>query len=304
MMRNDIFIVESNEVNVRIDVFLTKKLEGITRSAVSKLIEERLVLVNGAEVKAGYKTKQNDSVSVNLPECEQPQALPENISLDVVFEDNDVIVVNKPQGMVVHPAAGHYSGTLVNALLYKCKSSLSGINGVLRPGIVHRIDKDTSGLIAVAKNDMAHQALAAQLAERTMKRTYVAIAVGGFKGDSGTINKPIARDPKDRKKMSVQTNGREAVTHYTVLERLNGYTLLEACLETGRTHQIRVHLASMHRPLLGDAVYGHEKQPYGLCGQMLHAAALGFVHPNGEYMAFEASPPKRFGDILEKLRNL
>jgi len=303
-MPNDFFIVESGQANVRLDVFLTDKLEGLTRSAVSRLVDEAAVLVNGKVVKAGYKTKVDDSISVELPECEQPEALPEDIPLDVVFEDSDVIVINKSQGMVVHPAAGHYSGTLVNALLYRCAGSLSGINGVLRPGIVHRIDKDTSGLIAVAKNDVAHQALAAQLSERTMKRTYIAVAVGNFKDDEGTINKPIARDPKDRKKMSIQPNGREAVTHYTVLERFNGYTLIEARLETGRTHQIRVHMASINRPLLGDVVYGSEKQPYGLCGQMLHAKAIGFVHPNGEHMAFEAQLPRRFSEVLEKLRKL
>jgi len=303
-MLNDTFIVESDQVGVRLDVFLTNRLEGVTRSAVLRLIENAAVLVNGEAVKAGYKTRVGDSIFINLPECGEPEALPEDIPLDVVFEDSDIIVVNKPQGMVVHPAAGHYSGTLVNALLHRCAGSLSGINGVLRPGIVHRIDKDTSGLIVVAKNDAAHQALAAQLAERTMKRTYVAVAVGNFKVDDGTINKPIARDPKDRKKMGIHPNGREAVTHYTVLERFNGYTLIEARLETGRTHQIRVHMASINRPLLGDVVYGAEKQPYGLCGQILHATAIGFIHPNGKYMVFEAPPPQRFGEVLEKLRNI
>jgi len=297
-MLDTIFIVESDESDIRLDVFLTDKMDGFTRSAIAKLIDVKAVLVNGKGVKASYKAKTGDSVSVDLPDNVIPEALPEDILLDVVFEDNDIIVVNKPQGMVVHPAAGHYSGTLVNALLHKCGDSLSGINGVLRPGIVHRLDRDTSGLMVVAKNDVSHQVLAAQLAQRSMKRTYIAIAVGNVKDDSGTINKPITRDPKNRKKMSVQQSGREAITHYTVLQRFKGYSLIEARLETGRTHQIRVHFASINRPLLGDIVYGAEKQPYGLCGQVLHAAAIGFFHPNGEYMTFEALPPKWFQKIL------
>jgi 23S rRNA pseudouridine1911/1915/1917 synthase len=308
-MFEDIFIVENDEENTRLDVFVTEKLEKHTRSAVSRLIADRSVTVNGKAEKAGYRIKTGDSVFVVIPEYTfLTDIAAEDIPLDIIYEDNDLIVVNKPRGMVVHPAAGHCTGTLVNALLYRCGASLSGINGVARPGIVHRLDKDTSGLLAAAKNDSAHQTLASQLAYRTMRREYLAVAVGGFKdaadGETYIINKPIARDPKDRKRMSVQPNGREAVTHYQVLERLRGYTLINARLYTGRTHQIRVHLASINRPILGDTVYGAEKQPFGLTGQLLHAASLAFRHPNGEEMAFTAPPPRIFGDILTKLRNI
>jgi len=300
MLSEIVFVVEDDEADIRLDVFLTDRLEGFTRSAVANLLKDNIT-VNGKIVKAGYKTRVADVVNVTVPDLVMPEAKPENIMLDVVYEDSDIIVVNKPQGMVVHPAVGNYSGTLVNALLHHCKGSLSGINGVLRPGIVHRIDKDTSGLIVAAKNDAAHKALATQLAERTMGRTYIAITTGNVKDDEGTINKPIGRDPKNRLKMAITENGREAVTHYKVLERFDKYTLVEAKLQTGRTHQIRVHFASIHRPILGDKVYGADKQPFGLDGQMLHAVELSLFHPNGGKMEFESPMPNKFRDVLRKV---
>ena len=262
--------------------------------------------VNGKPVKANYKLGAGDEISVEIPEAKEPDILPEDIPLDILYEDQDILVVNKPKGMVVHPAAGHYSGTLVNALMYHCKDSLSGINGVMRPGIVHRIDMDTTGSLLVCKNDEAHRILAEQLKEHTIRREYHAIVYGNIKEDTGTVDAPIGRHPTDRKKMSINhKNGKQAVTHYEVLERFGNFTYIRCRLETGRTHQIRVHMASLHHPLLGDEVYGPSSRPPfpGLKGQVLHAKILGIYHPaTGEYMEFDAPLPQYFVDLLQKLR--
>lgn len=299
------FSCEAEDVEKRLDVYLTGKLENVSRSGIQKWIDDGLVLVNEKAVKSNYKLRTADIISVAPKEPERLDIEAESIALDILYEDSDLIVVNKPKGMVVHPAAGHYSGTLVNALMFHCGASLSGINGVMRPGIVHRIDKDTSGIIVAAKNDFAHAHLSKQLAQHTMTRKYYAVVCNGFKEDSGTVDKPIERHPVDRKKMTIaKSGGRTAVTHYTVLERLGKYTLIEAQLETGRTHQIRIHMASIGHPVLGDSVYGNDKSPFKLQGQTLHAGVLGFVHPStGEYMEFKAEPPEYFVRLLEKLRN-
>lgn len=298
-----VFGVEQEEAGERIDRFVAENREELSRSQVQKLISEGAVLVNGGAVKSNYKVRGGDLVSVSIPEPEELQVEAEDIPLDILYEDGDLIVVNKPQGMVVHPAPGHHSGTLVNALLYHCQGQLSGINGMLRPGIVHRIDRDTSGVLMVAKSDVAHRGLAAQLADHSITRKYHAIACNNIKEDTLTIDRPLARNPKDRKKMAIVPGGRRAVTHIRVLERFGRYCLVEAQLETGRTHQIRVHLSSIGHPLLGDTVYGSEKQPFSLQGQVLHASVLGFVHPvTGEYMEFEAPLPPYFEALLQKLR--
>ncbi len=288
----------------RVDAWISSRAEGLTRSAVQRLLEEGAITCGGKAVAKNYRLTGAEVLEVALPEPELVDIIPQDIPLDVVFEDEHVIVVNKPVGMVVHPAPGHPDGTLVNALLYHCGSSLSGINGELRPGIVHRIDRDTSGLIAVAKNDKAHLALAQQLQDHTMARTYAAVAVGGFKEDAGTVDAPIGRHPIDRKKMAIdRKNGREAVTHWSVLERYNGHTMVECRLETGRTHQIRVHMASLGHPLLGDVVYGAKKPWPGLAGQCLHAKKLKFVHPaTGQPVELECPLPDWFEATLEKLR--
>ena len=293
-------------VGERIDKFLSCRLEEVSRSYIQKLIKEGHVSVNGKPVKANYKLGAGDEISVEIPEAKEPDILPEDIPLDILYEDQDILVVNKPKGMVVHPAAGHYSGTLVNALMYHCKDSLSGINGVMRPGIVHRIDMDTTGSLLVCKNDEAHRILAEQLKEHTIRREYHAIVYGNIKEDTGTVDAPIGRHPTDRKKMSINhKNGKQAVTHYEVLERFGNFTYIRCRLETGRTHQIRVHMASLHHPLLGDEVYGPASRPPfpGLKGQVLHAKILGIYHPaTGEYMEFDAPLPKYFVDLLQKLR--
>ena len=260
-------------------------------------------MVNGRPVKASYKAAEGDTISFEVPEAVEPEIVPEDIPLDILYEDHDVILVNKPKGMVVHPAAGHYTGTLVNALMYHCKEDLSGINGVLRPGIVHRIDMDTTGVIIACKNDLAHNSIAAQLKEHSITRRYQAIVHGVLKDDEGVIDAPIGRSPKDRKKMAINyNNGKSAVTHYRVIARFKDFTHIECRLETGRTHQIRVHMASIGHPLLGDAVYGPAKCPYKLQGQTLHAGILGFVHPRtGEYMEFSAPLPEYFEELLRKL---
>ena len=287
----------------RLDAFLARSVPGLTRSAAQKLLEDGAVTLSGRPGKKNDRTAAGMEVSLTLPQPEPLDVLPQDIPLDVVYEDDDVIVVNKPVGMVVHPAPGHPDGTLVNALLYHCGSSLSGINGVLRPGIVHRIDRDTSGLIIAAKNDRAHLALAAQLQDHTLARVYEAVAVGSLKEDSGTVDAPIGRHPVDRKKMAVdRKNGRPAVTHWSVLARYPGYTRVECRLETGRTHQIRVHMASIGHPLLGDVVYGNKKPFPGLAGQCLHAKRLRFLHPStGEPVEVECPLPQWFTDVLKKI---
>lgn len=289
---------------IRLDVGVTEVL-GKTRSFVQGLIADERVKVNGQVRKANYKVRTGDHIEVEIP---APRALtvePENIPLDILYEDEDLLVVNKAQGMVVHPAPGAWNGTLVNALLYHCHN-LSGINGVLRPGIVHRIDKDTSGILVVAKNDLAHQGLAAQIKAHSMARHYLALVHGIVFEPSGTVDAPIGRDPAERKRMAVVfQNAKPAVTHYTVLERFNDFTYLEARLETGRTHQIRVHMAYLKHPVLGDPLYGPKRNPFGLRGQMLHAAHLGFEHPRtGRWMDFDAPVPPRFEGLLEQLRKV
>ena len=299
------FAAEPEDIGTRIDVFAAENSDILSRSGFKKLIEEGDVLVNDKAVKANYKLRKNDIVTLIIPEAEPLEIIPQNIPLDILYEDDDVIVINKPQGMVVHPAPGHYTDTLVNALLYHCGDSLSGINGVMRPGIVHRIDMDTSGVIMAAKNNNAHRSLAAQLAEHSITRKYNAIVYNNIKEDEGTVDKPIARNPSDRKKMAVVPGGRRAVTHYRVLERLGKFTFIEAQLETGRTHQIRVHMTYIGHPLLGDSVYGPKKQPFNLKGQVLHARVLGFIHPRtGEYMEFESELPEYFTRLLDNVKKL
>ncbi len=294
---------------MRLDVYVSET-EKITRSAAQRLIENGLVTVNGLIKPKNYKLSEGDTVETDFPEPVPDEALPENIPLDIVYEDEDVIVINKPKGMVVHPAAGNYSGTLVNALLYHCKGGLSGINGVIRPGIVHRIDKDTSGLLAVAKNDEAHNSLAMQLKEHKADRIYRAIVVGNPKNDRGTVDKPIGRHPVERKKMAINANGRQALTHYKVLARYSGFAYCEMQLETGRTHQIRVHMASIGHPLMYDTLYGggntpfEKKHPRFANGQALHACSLGFKHPRtGEYKKFEIPITGEMQELLRLLEN-
>ncbi len=287
----------------RADAFLARSVPELTRSAAQRLLERGAVLLDGRAVKKNDRLSPGAELSLTLPDPEPVDVRPQDIPLDVVYEDGDVIVVNKPVGLVVHPAPGHSDGTLVNALLYHCGTSLSGINGQLRPGIVHRIDRDTSGLIIAAKHDRAHLALAAQLQDHSLARTYEAVAVGSLKEDSGTVSAPIGRHPVDRKRMAVDPkNGREAVTHWSVLARYPGYTHVECRLETGRTHQIRVHLASTGHPLLGDTVYGAKKPVPGLAGQCLHARRLRFVHPStGKPVELDCPLPPWFQAVLEKL---
>lgn len=292
------------DFNMRLDKFLTEKLPEMSRSHIQKLIRDGNVTVNEKTVKANYKVSLGEIVEIDIPEPECLDIVPENIPLDILYEDDDILVVNKPKGMVVHPAPGHYSGTLVNAIMFHCKENLSGINGVLRPGIVHRIDMNTTGSLLICKNDKSHRFLAEQLKEHSITRKYHAIVYGNLKEDSGTIASPIGRHPVERKKMSTKAkNGRPAVTHYQVLERFGNFTYIECQLETGRTHQIRVHMSSIGHPILGDDLYGPSKCPYTLDGQTLHAKILGIVHPTTkEYMEFDAPLPTYFLDLLEKLR--
>lgn len=297
--------ITSEQVNNRIDKLLSDLIPELSRSYIQKLLLEGNILVNDTPVKPNYKLRLDDTINVTIPEPEDIDILPEDIPLDIVFEDEDILIVNKPKGMVVHPAVGHYTGTLVNAIMYHCKNQLSSINGVLRPGIVHRIDMDTTGLLVVCKNDLAHQSLAEQLKVHSITRKYYAIVYDNIVEDEGTINKPIGRHPTDRKKQTIDLrNGREAITHYRVLERLNGkYTFIECQLETGRTHQIRVHMSSIHHPILGDTVYGPDKNPYHLQGQTLHAGVLGFQHPRtGNYVEFQSELPDYFEELLKQLR--
>lgn len=302
-MKQELF-PEIADSGLRIDKYLSTVNEQLSRSYIQKLLKSGLVLVDGKPVKASYQVDEGDVISLDIPEAVEPEIEPENMDLDILYEDQDVILVNKPKGMVVHPAAGHYSHTLVNGLMHHCKDQLSGINGVMRPGIVHRIDMDTTGVIIACKNDMAHNSIAAQLKEHSITRRYQAIVHGVLKDDAGTVEGPIGRHPTDRKKMSINyNNGKSAVTHYKVLKRFRQYTHVECRLETGRTHQIRVHMASIGHPLLGDLVYGPGKCPIpGLQGQTLHAGVLGFIHPRTrEYMEFTAPLPEYFAKLLNTL---
>ena len=303
-MEEFFFEVGNGEQNLRIDKYLAQKLPDQSRSYIQKLIKDEQVTVHNQKIKSNYKVQSGDQLRVELPKLQEPDILPEDIPLDILYEDEDVLVINKPKGMVVHPSAGHYSQTVVNAVLFHCKGQLSGINGVLRPGIVHRIDMDTTGAIVICKNDKAHQILAEQLKEHSITRKYRALVCGNMKEDTGTIAGAIGRHPIDRKKMAInEKNGKPAVTHYKVLERFGNSTYIECQLETGRTHQIRVHMASKGHPLLGDTLYGPTKCPFKLQGQCLHAMVLGFMHPStGEYMEFEAPLPNYFIHLLQNLR--
>ena len=303
-MEEFFFEVGNGEQNLRIDKYLAQKLPDQSRSYIQKLIKDEQVTVHNQKIKSNYKVQSGDQLRVELPKLQEPDILPEDIPLDILYEDEDVLVINKPKGMVVHPSAGHYSQTVVNAVLFHCKGQLSGINGVLRPGIVHRIDMDTTGAIVICKNDKAHQILAEQLKEHSITRKYRALVCGNLKEDTGTIVGAIGRHPIDRKKMAInEKNGKPAVTHYKVLEHFGNYTYIECQLETGRTHQIRVHMASKGHPLLGDVLYGPAKCPFKLQGQCLHAMVLGFMHPStGEYMEFEAPLPNYFIHLLQNLR--
>jgi 23S rRNA pseudouridine1911/1915/1917 synthase len=303
------FNIEPEEAGKRLDSFLSEKIEGYSRTYMQKLIEEGHCNVNNKAAKANYKLRQGDLVEVVVPDPVSLEIEPEKIALDIVHEDDDIIIINKPQGMVVHPAHGNYSGTVVNALLEHCNSlsdynSLTGINGVMRPGIVHRIDKDTSGIIVIAKTNEAHLSLSEQLKEHSITRKYTALLEGRLKNDTGTVETLLGRNPKDRKQMAVVSiNGKKAVTHYRVLERFENHTLIEAELETGRTHQIRVHMAYLGHPVVGDTVYGYKKQRFDTKGQLLHARVLGFVHPKTkEYIEFEAPLPEHFEKVLKTLR--
>ncbi|MFQ6831148.1 RluA family pseudouridine synthase [Butyricicoccus pullicaecorum] len=303
-MNEQIFAVLPEQEGKRIDAFVCEQLDGITRSMVQNWIEQgHVTLASGKTIKKNYKVNAGDEVIVQMPEPQSVEIEPENIPIDIVYEDEDIIVVNKARGMVVHPAVGNWNGTLVNALMYHCGDRLSGINGEIRPGIVHRIDKDTSGLLVVAKNDLAHQSLAEQIACHSAAREYQAIVVGAPREDQGTIDQPIGRHKVDRKKMAIVPDGRHAVTHYQVLKRFRGYSLLAFQLETGRTHQIRVHMASIGHPIIGDPLYGLKKDRFsGLDGQCLHAWRLSLDHPRtGERMVFEAPLPEYFTAILNKM---
>ncbi len=299
------FIALKEDENKRIDIFLNENIKTISRNKIQKLIEESQVFVNDKSINKNYKIKQNDNIAIFLKPPEEQNITAEDIPLDIIYEDMDIIVINKPQNMVVHPAPGNYNGTLVNALMHHCKQNLSSINGTLRPGIVHRIDKDTSGILVVAKNDFAHNKLAIQLANHSMHRIYYAIVFGKLKNNKGTIDAPIGRNPKDRKKMAVvYKNCKQAITNYTVLEYFDKFTFVKLKLQTGRTHQIRVHMSYIGHPLLGDTVYGFKNQPFSLKGQALHAKALGFIHPTkDEYMEFETDLPLYFTKIINKLKN-
>ena len=299
-------ILKADQGGERLDVFLARAMENTSRSAAQKLLEQGFVTQDGRRMRKQDKTLLGAEYRVELPEVKDTEIVPRDLPLEIVYEDEDVLVLNKPKGMVVHPAPGHWDDTLVNALMYHCKDSLSGINGELRPGIVHRIDKDTSGLLIVAKNDMAHQSLAEQLKDHTLSRTYEAVVKGCFREDSGTIDAPIGRHPVDRKKMAVtEKNSRPAVTHYEVIERFRGYSLVRCRLETGRTHQIRVHMAWKNHPILGDTVYGSPKPELGQDSQCLHAIELRFIHPRtGQPVTVRCDRPAYLNALLDKLRRL
>ncbi len=299
-----ILTVEEEGIGTRCDRFLAGKLPDLSRSRIQELIAEDAVLIDGKPVKSSRKMMEGETVEIRIPDPEVLEIRPEAIPLDILYEDNDLLIVNKPKGMTVHPAPGHPDGTLVNAVLYHCGESLSGINGVLRPGIVHRIDKDTTGALIICKNDAAHRKIAEQLQVHSVTRIYHGIVCGVVRNDTGTIEGNIGRDPKDRKKMAVvKTGGKEAVTHYRVLRRFRNYTFCEFTLETGRTHQIRVHMTSIGHPLLGDAVYGPQKCPFKLEGQTLHASVTGFIHPStGLYCEYTAPLPDYFEQLLKTLK--
>lgn len=299
------FVIEEEKAGERIDKFLSEALPDLSRSYIQKLIKDEQVTINQKVIKANYKLNTGDQLELEEPELREPDIVAEDIPLDILYEDSDLLIINKPKGMVVHPSAGHYSGTLVNALMHYCKDDLSGINGVMRPGIVHRIDMDTTGSLLVCKNDFTHNDIAEQLKVHSITRVYHAIVHGIVKEDEGTIDAPIGRHPIDRKKMSINhKNGKEAITHYKVLQRFQNYTYIECRLETGRTHQIRVHMASIGHPLLGDTVYGPAKAPAKLQGQTLHAKIIGIKHPRtSEYLEVNAPLPEYFVNLLEKLEN-
>lgn len=308
-LEQDIINIQLNDENseyigIRIDKCLSEILNDYSRAYIQKLLDEGNITVNSKVVKSNYKLRAEDSINISIPEPEELEIIPEDIPLDIVYEDDDILIVNKPKGMVVHPAPGHSSGTLVNAIMYHCKDSLSTINGVLRPGIVHRIDMDTTGLLMICKNDVAHRIMSDKFKVHDITRVYTAICYNHFAEPEGTVDKSIARHKVDRKKMAIDPNGRRAVTHYKVVEELsNNFSLIECRLETGRTHQIRVHMASINHPLLGDEVYGPKNKPFKTEGQVLHAGILGFEHPiTGEYMEFKAQLPEYFKKVLDKLR--
>lgn len=306
-LSDDIIEISATDNGERIDKYLSEKFSEYSRSYIKGLIDDGRVSVSGKTVKSSFKVFNGAAITVNIPPLKDVEIIPENIPLDILYEDEDVILINKPKRMVVHPAAGHYTGTLVNALMYHCKENLSGINGELRPGIVHRIDMDTTGVIIACKNDVSHRLIAEQLKEHSIKRKYQAIVYGAFKMDEGTIEGPIGRSKTDRKKMAIVPDGKAAITHYRVIKNYtspngNNFAHIECELETGRTHQIRVHMASIGHPLLGDEVYGAAKNPFKLQGQALHAEMLGFVHPHtGEYMEFHAPLPQYFLELLKRL---
>ncbi|MCR4672844.1 MAG: RluA family pseudouridine synthase [Lachnospiraceae bacterium] len=301
--RTETFCIDEADAGTRADKYLSLLIPDCSRSYIQKMISDGRVTVGEKAVKASYKLREDDLLVIDIPDPVLPDIEPENIALDILYEDDDVLVVNKPRGMVVHPAPGHYSGTLVNAVMYHCRDNLSSINGVMRPGIVHRIDKDTTGVLVVCKNDSAHRNIADQLSVHSITRKYRAIVYNILKDDEGTIDAPIGRLANDRKLMGINPAGRNAVTHYRVLERFGKYTYVECQLETGRTHQIRVHMKYIGNPLVGDTVYGPSKDPFGLGGQALHAMVLGFIHPGtGEYVEFCAPIPEYFEKLLKKLR--
>ena len=302
-MNRESVVADIVDAGVRLDAFLAEEIESLSRSFLQKLIKEECILVNGTPVKSNYRLAGGDVITLTIPEPEPMDAAAEPIPLDIVYEDEDILFVNKPKGMVVHPAPGHYTGTLVNGLLYHCQGALSGINGVQRPGIVHRIDRDTTGLLVVCKNDFAHQQVAKQLAEHSITRKYRAIVHGVIHENRGTINEPIGRNKQNRLKMGIDLmNGKQAITHYTVLQRYLKYSYVECQLETGRTHQIRVHMTYIHHPILGDSLYGNQKSSFHLDGQTLHAMVLGLHHPRtGQYLEFEAPLPDYFTNLLTKM---
>ena len=304
-MNEVVFEITPEMEGERIDKCISNYVETLSRSYIQKIIKEGKAHINDAPVKSNYKVRVDDKVQFTIPDCEEPDIPPQDIPLDIIYEDKDVLIVNKPKNMVVHPAPGHYEGTLVNAIMYHCHNDLSGINGVLRPGIVHRIDKDTTGSLIICKNDEAHRKIAEQLKEHSITRKYRAIVYGRISNDEGVVDAPIGRHPTDRKKMAInERNGKPAITHYKVLERFEKYTYIECQLETGRTHQIRVHMTSIGHPLLGDEVYGNAKCPFKLEGQTLHAMTIGFIHPStNQYVEYEAPLPEYFERLLQILRS-